>query len=287
MNKAIYIGELALNVSLCADGRAETGVGDWAVNAAVLDGRMDLPAIWVGEAASGTVGDHILKYLKDSNVGTESIDRFTEGVCPVRIFADGDPSTTVDHSCYPEDPLNSVWPRIEEGDVVVYGSFLMLEERDHARMLDFLKHAKARKAYLVYLPYFESHQVPRITRVMPAIYDCLELADLVVARDADIRAIFPVGDIDAVFKDHLLFYCRRFLHLDPVAKKMRFFDGEESWTLDCHPTANTEFQWSAGALAGVVRALTEGKRDPDEIMAFGNETAHSELAAEINHPCSR
>lgn len=37
MNKTIYIGELALNVSLCADGHADTGVGDWAVNAAVLD----------------------------------------------------------------------------------------------------------------------------------------------------------------------------------------------------------------------------------------------------------
>lgn len=46
MNKAIFIGELALNISLCADGHAETGVGDWAVNAAMIDGRMELPAIW-------------------------------------------------------------------------------------------------------------------------------------------------------------------------------------------------------------------------------------------------
>ncbi|WP_289872008.1 hypothetical protein [uncultured Duncaniella sp.] len=59
MNKTIYIGELALNVSLCADGHADTGVGDWAVNAAVLDGQMGLPTIWVGEAADGTVGDHM------------------------------------------------------------------------------------------------------------------------------------------------------------------------------------------------------------------------------------
>ena len=287
MNKAIYIGELALNVSLCADGHAETGVGDWAVNAAVLDGRMELPTIWVGEAATGTVGDHILKYLKDSKVDIASVDRFTEGVSPVRIFAEGDTSTTVNHSNYPADPLNSVWPRINEGDIVVYGSYLMIEDRSHARMIDFLKNAKARKAYLVYLPYFEAHQVPRITRVMPAIFDCLELADLVVGRDADIRAIFASGNMDTVFKDHILFYCRRFLHLDPAAKEMRFFDGSESWTKKCHPTTNTEFQWSAGALAGIVRALTEGKRDPDDIMEYGNETAHSELASTISHPFTK
>lgn len=287
MNKAIYIGELALNVSLCADGHAETGVGDWAVNSAVIDGRMELPTIWIGEAAAGTVGDHILKYLNDAHVGTDSIDRFTEGVSPVRIFAGGDQSGTVDHSDYPDEPVNAVWPRIEEGDVVVYGSFMTLEERNHARLLDLLRHAKARKAYLVYLPYFEQHQVPRITRVMPAIFDCLELADLVVGREADIRAIFPDGSMDAVFKDHILFYCRRFMHLDPAEKVIRIFDGDESWTKKCHPTTNTEFQWSAGALAGAVRALTEGTRDADEIMNFANETAHSELATSISHPCSR
>lgn len=175
MNKAIYIGELALNVSLCADGHAETGVGDWAVNAAVIDGRMELPTIWVGEAAAGTVGDHILKYLEDANVGTESVDRFTEGVSPVRVFAGGDPSTTVDHSNYPEEPVNAVWPRVEEGDIVIYGSYMTLEERDHARVLDLLKHAKARKAYLVYLPYFEAHQVPRITRVMPSVLSLIHI----------------------------------------------------------------------------------------------------------------
>lgn len=109
----------------------------------------------------------------------------------MRVFANGDQRTVVDHSSFPAEPVNAVWPRIEEGDVVVYGSYMTLEERDHARLLEFLKYAKARKAYLVYLPYFESHQVPRITRVMPAVFDCLELADLVVGRDADVRAIFP------------------------------------------------------------------------------------------------
>ncbi len=287
MNKTIYIGELALNVSLCADGRADTGIGDWAVNAAIIDGRMEVPTIWVGEAAADTVGDHIVSCLEASNVDCTSVDRFTEGVNPIRVMKDGDRATTVDHTRFPAEPVNAVWPRIDEGDVVVYGSYMTLEERDHPRLLDLLRHAKARKAYLVYLPYFESHQVPRITRVMPSVFDNLELADLIVGRDADIRAIFEGHDIEAIFKNHLLFYCPRFLHLDPTAKKMRFFDNDESWSLDCHPTENNEFQWSAGALAGIVRALVEGHRDPDELMNAGNETAHSELASSISHPCQK
>lgn len=287
MKKAIYIGELSLNVALCSDGSAQTGVGDWAVNAALLDGRMEIPALWVGEAAAGSVGDYIVKSLEDARVDVTSVDRFTEGVSPVRIFSDGNDGTKVDHSRFPAEPVNAVWPRIDEGDIVVYGSYMTLEERNHSRLLEFLRYAKARKAVLVYLPYFEAYQVPRITRVMPAVFDNLELADLVIARDADIRAIFEGKEADAIFKDHILFYCRRFLYMDPAEKKLRFFDGDSSWSLLCHPTTNTELQWSAGALAGAVRALVEGRRDPDDIMAYANETAHSEIASEINHPCSR
>ena len=157
MNKTIYIGELALNVSLCADGHADTGVGDWAVNAAVLDGQMGLPTIWVGEAADGTVGDHIIDYLRKANVGTDSVDRFSEGVSPVRVFAGNDKSTAVDHKDYPKEPVNALWPRIDEGDIVVYGSYMALEARNHSRVIDLLKHAKSRKAYLVYLPCPRSH----------------------------------------------------------------------------------------------------------------------------------
>ena len=63
---------------------------------------MGLPTIWVGEAADGTVGDHIIDYLRKANVGTDSVDRFSEGVSPVRVFAGNDKSTAVDHKDYPK-----------------------------------------------------------------------------------------------------------------------------------------------------------------------------------------
>ncbi len=287
MNKAIFIGELALNVKLCADGHAETGVGDWAVNAAIIDGKMELPTLWVGEAAANTVGDHIVKQLEDAGIDCKSIDRFTEGVSPVRVLSAEAGGPSVDHSRLPSDPVSALWPRIDEGDVVVYGSYMTLEQRDHASVLEFLRYAKSRKAFLVYLPYFEAHQVPRITRVMPQIFDCLEMADLVVGRDTDLKSIFTGTDIAAIFKNHILFYCRRFIDIDFSTLTLRFFDGDTSWTRKCHPTTNTEFQWSAGVLAGIIRALVEAHRDPDEIMNFANETAHSELASSIHHPCIR
>ena len=205
MNKVIFIGELTLNVSLQPDGNATTRVGDRAVGAAMLDGRMGVETLFVGEAGADAVGDHIVSQLSSAKVDTASIDRFNEG------------------------------------DVVVFGSYMALDKRNHPRVIELVSHARARKAHVVYLPYFEPGQVTRITRVMPEVFESLEAATLVVATVDDLA-------------------------------------GDESWTLDCHPTEGNDFDWTVGAIAGVTRALVEGVRDPDDIMAKANETAHSNLA---------
>ena len=281
MNKAIYIGELTLSITLPArGGDARTSVGDRVVAAAMLDGSMGVETLFVGETGADSVGQHIVGKLEDASVKTDNIDRFTEGASPVRVESP-ESAAPVLHSAYPPEPFNPVWPRVNEGDTVVFGSYMALEERNHDRIIELLKHARARKAQVVYLPCFEAARVPRITRVMPEIFDNLEAATLVLATVADLAAIFPGETPEKTFKDHILFYCKRCLVLDHETMKMRFFDGDESWTIDCHPCTSSEADWVAGAVAGAVRALTEGIKDPDEIMAKANETAHSTLASAL------
>ena len=281
MNKAIFIGELSLNVTLPqqCDGAAATRVGDRLVAAAMIDGEMGVETCFVGETAADAVGDHIISALKKSHIDTTSVDRFTEGASPVRITsaAAGD-NRAVLHSAYPSEPVNPVWPRVNEGDVTVYGSYMVLDKRNHSRIIELLDHARARKAETVYLPYFDPRQVSRTTRIMPEAWDNLEAASLAIATVKDLDALFPGEDPATAFSGHILFYCRRCLILDYSSLTMRFFDGDRSWTFDCHPTANDEFTWTAGAIAGAVRALTEKISDPDDIMAKANETARSRLS---------
>lgn len=285
MNKAIYIGELTLNVSLSPDGNASTRVGDRAVAAAMLDAEMGVETMFVGEASADTVGDHIVDTLHRSHVDTSSVDRFTEGASPVKIASvattpEAD-TRAVLHAAYPTEPVNPVWPRINEGDVTVYGSYMAIDKRNHKSVIDIISHARARKAHTVYLPYFDRQLVPRITRIMPEVWECFEQASLIIATVGDIDALFPGESPADAFRAHMLFYCRRCLVLDYANLTMHFFDGDESWTLKCHPTTDDEFHWTSAAIAGAVRALTEGTTDPDSIMAKANETAHSRLSEKI------
>ncbi len=281
MNKVIYIGELTLNVTLGSDGSASTRVGDRLVAAAALDGEMGVETLFVGEASADVVGDHIVSYLDKSKVDTKSVDRYSEGASPVKISSVSAEGKPVIHSSSPTEPINPVWPRINEGDVVVFGSYLALDKRNHDSIIDLLKHAKARKARIVLLPYFDLTRVPRITRVMPEVWDSFEVADLIMVTVDDLAALFPGEEPAKAYKDHILFYCRRCMVLDREKLEMRFFDGDESWTLKCHTTSLDQEKWVAGAVAGTVRALSQGVNDPDDLMAAANETAHSEIAASI------
>lgn len=281
MKKAIFIGELTLNNTLLPDRGVKAHVGDRIVAAALLDGSMDLPTTFVGETASDAVGDRIVTTLADAKVDVSSIDRYTDGASAVRIAASDLSAAPAIHTDYPPEPVNPVWPRIDEGDVVVFGGFMAIEERNHARVLELVRYARSRKAEVVYLPYFETSKVRRITRVMPQIFDNLEAATMVMASADDLAAIFPGETPDKTFKDHILFYCPRCLVVDHKEMQMHFFDHDRSWTAKCHPSDTSVDDWVAGAVAGTVRALAEGMRDPDDLMERANETAHSTLASSL------
>jgi hypothetical protein len=66
----------------------------------------------------------------------------------------------------------------------------------------------------VYLPGFQHGINCRITKVMPAILENLEIADFVVAKQSDISDIFPGETTEKAFHNHIEYYCSNFLHIN-------------------------------------------------------------------------
>ena len=79
---------------------------------------------------------------------------------------------------------------------------------------ELLAYAQDRKAIIVYLPGFKPELCSRITRVMPAIVENLEVADVVIARESDMMKIFGKADARACYNEHIKFYCNNFLFSD-------------------------------------------------------------------------
>jgi len=269
MKKIICIGECALN--LVFDGSAPVGAvpGGRIAAAAALMARKGLPVVMASEASSDPVGDMAVKSLTDAGVDISSLDRFTEGRSPIMIYtedADGT-SRVTRYENYADESFDIVWPRVDDDCVVVYGGYYVLDRRMRTRMVPFLNHCAERGAVMIYLPGFMSIQESRITRVMPAILENLELAHIVVARSSDLQLIFGVEDDGRCYSDHIDFYCRSMISVDAASRHLSYYSGKQVSRIDIPGAVCKTMTWNAGVVAGVAGVIYGHSVTPGQLEA--------------------
>ena len=241
---------------LFRDGRPERSfVGGRIANTAAALGQLGLPVSMVSECGADRVGDMVVDFLSAHNVDVKSVDRFTDGTTAFSaIFCDtGKEKKIVNYGRYPADRFDVVWPRIDEDDIVLFGSLYAIDTPQRERLFELISYAAERKAIIVYLPGFQHGINMRITRVMPAILENLEIADIVIAHERDINNIFPGETSEQAFRNHIEFYCPTYFHINPDLGVTLFSTGKR------HDFAHSEalatdnlLGWQSGFAAGII-----------------------------------
>lgn len=281
MKKIICIGECSLNIVF--NGASPVGAipGGRIAAAAALMAREGLPVAMATEASSDPVGDMIVKSLTDAGVDIASLDRFTEGRSPIIVFtegADGTPCITR-YENYADEAFDIVWPRVDDDCVVVFGGYYVLDRRMRTRMVPFLNHCAERGAVMIYQPGFMSVQESRITRVMPAILENLELAHMVIARNCDLQLIFGIKEDSRCYADHIDFYCRSMISVDTACRQLSYYSGKQLSRIEIPETVCETMMWNAGVLAGVAGYIFENDITPDRLNAPEVELREAILTA--------
>ena len=252
-NRIFFMGELSLDITVGADGKAACWMSDMLVNAALLiAARTDVA--YIGEASADLTGNLIVSTLTSGGIDIAAVDRITEGQSPVTLLPRDTTEEPVIYSAAPSEGFNPVWPRINPGDLLVWGSYFSLDKRVHPMLLEILRYARARKATLLFVPYFSRGQVARVTRVMPEIFDNLELADAVFATTDIMAALFDNPDMDAVYRNNLNFYTSLFYAASPSAGEIVCYRGDSREVVKAPCRA-------ADMLAGVVSGMFNKNND--------------------------
>lgn len=260
MKKIICIGECSLNIVLDAAGRPQGSVcGGRVANAATIMARRGMNVLMASDVCADPVGDIIIAGLSEAGVDVTSVDRFTEGRSALNVFtqsADG-ALTVTRYEQYPEEAFDIIWPRIDEGDIVLFGGYYAIDRRMRSRLAKFLANAKERKAVLVYLPGFMPEQEPRITRVMPQLIENFEIADVLVTRTKDLRLIYGEKTPDECYRNHIDFYCRSLVNVDPESSCITYYSGKETSRVEIPAGTASTMLWNAGAVVGLVAAILD------------------------------
>lgn len=210
MSRSIFfIGQCRLDLSLNIGATsAVASPGGNMLNAAMLLSRQGRNVAMVGEAATDYAGHALVSALERDGVDTSCIDRYPDGATMVNIIAPDDfkPHSRI-YTNNPREKLVLKWPRINAGDIVVFGNWFALDPRTHDAIAELVAYAHSRRATLIYLPGFAPQLQPAITHVMPAILDYLEIADLVVMFNDDHRHLFGAESAKEAYRRSINFYC--------------------------------------------------------------------------------
>lgn len=221
MKKLIVIGESRLEVKLSKDGSCGSATAGGVIfNAACKAAELGVETIMISEIGNDPAGDILVDVLANAGVDMSFIDRLASPPTPIAIDVDG----RVSRYYLPtdEEGLDIAWPRIERGDVVAFGGYFSLDCRVRSRLWQLLSAAEELGATIVYVPDVVDQRITRMTKVMPQVFENLEIANGVIALKEDLPLLFSTDDGAKAFKNHVSFYCQSLLVVDQSGKTDAF-----------------------------------------------------------------
>lgn len=258
MKKVIIIGECGLDVIYSGSQPCGSMPAGRLVNAAIMLARAGVPVIMAGDTGADSLGGFVVDTLVSVGVDVASVDRYNDGKTPVYFYTGG----TVAAYRLPseEGGFDIVWPRVAPGDIVVFGGFYAIDPAIHHKIMAFVANAREMKASVIYLPGYLPQLAPRLTRVMPAIIENLEMASLVVTRPHDLETIYGDRDASAGFVDHIGYYAPMMIDVDARNGLLSGFTTGAAAMSRCVGAAES-LLWGSAAVAAVIAASYRGVLD--------------------------
>lgn len=273
MGRVIGIGETVLDI-LFKNGQPVKAVpGGSVYNSMISLGRMGLDAAFISEVGDDKVGGMILAHLRDSGVDASAVCCFSGGKSPLSLafLNERNDAEYLFYKDYPNNRLEVEFPVIGPGDIVLYGSYFVLNPVLRAKTKAFLEYAHEQGALLYYdINFRKTHASERI-KLAEALIENLEFADIVRGSADDFTYLYEMTDADKIYKENIKFYCPNFIFTSGDGD-VRLFTREGS---ERYPVKKIDVVSTVGAgdnfNAGVVYGLMTLGATRDALTAMGGE----------------
>ena len=213
MKKVIGIGETILDILFKDNQPMKAVPGGSVFNSIISLGRMGARVIFVSEVGSDRVGDIVVDSLVDSGVDASCVYRYDDAKSPVSLaFLDkNNDAEYIFHKGAPATHLDVEFPNIEADDIVIFGSYFVLNPLLRSKVKAFLEYARSRGAILYYDVNFRKNHAAEKLKLSEALIENLEYADVVRGSIDDFNVLYGMGDAVKVYKEKIKFYSPNFI----------------------------------------------------------------------------
>ncbi len=193
MGRIFGLGETVLDIIFKDYQPVATRGGGSAFNALVSLARAGQEVSLISEIGLDQVGDQIVHFLRENQVDTSWLHRFSPGQTPVALaFLDENNNASYQvYKDFPDDRFQISGPDFHPGDILLYGSYFAVNPVLRKQVVPLLQKARKQGAFLIYDPNFRKNHLGNIGIYRPLIEENFALAHLVRGSDEDFENIYP------------------------------------------------------------------------------------------------
>lgn len=216
MRKVIGIGETIMDI-IFKNGKPTAAVpGGSVFNGIISLGRLGINVSLISETGNDRVGDQIIEFLEDNGVEHSGVIQYHNGRSAISLawLNDKNDAEYMFYKDYPSARLDVNWPEINPDDVVMMGSYFVLNPVLREKVKDFLNYARSKGALIYYDLNFRSSHKHEAIKIYADMLENLEYADIVRGSVEDLENLFGSSDPMKIYKREIEFYCKNFICTD-------------------------------------------------------------------------
>ena len=216
MRKVIGIGETILDI-IFKNGQPTAAVpGGSVFNGIISLGRLGVNVAIISETGNDRVGNMIIDFMKENGVDSSGVAQYHNGVSAISLawLNDNNDAEYMFYKDYPAARLEVSWPVIEPDDIVMMGSYFVLNPVLRPKVREFLEYARNNGALIYYDFNFRSSHKDEAIKIYADMLENLEYTDIVRGSVEDLENLFGISDPDRIYKREIEFYCKNFLCTD-------------------------------------------------------------------------
>ena len=216
MRTIIGIGETIMDI-IFQQGQPTAAVpGGSVFNGIVSLGRLGQSVTMLSETGNDRVGRRILDFMAENGIDNRHVAVYQNGRSAISLafLNERNDAEYMFYKDYPAARFEVDWPDIQADDIVMMGSYFVLNAALRPRVREFLQYARQRGALIYYDLNFRSSHRHEVVKIYADMLENLDFADIVRGSTEDLDNLFGSTDAEAVYRREISFHCHQMLSTD-------------------------------------------------------------------------
>ena len=216
MRKVIGIGETILDIIFKNEQPTAAVPGGSTFNGVISLGRLGVPVTMITETGNDRVGKTIKRFMKDNGVDDSCVCMYEDGRTAISLayLNERNDAEYTFYKDYPKARLDVVWPKVGKDDIVMMGSYFVLNPVLRDKVKEFLEYAQQQGALIYYDINFRASHASEAIKLRATILENFEYASIVRGSTEDFQNMFGLSDPEKAYRQEVAFHCRQMLCTD-------------------------------------------------------------------------